>query len=82
MLDGVVDPFGAHLESVTAELSTFVEERSDPAAGAGMEAATVKVTADEAFWLSCRMTDGLVCPVESSVMAFGAKRDAGCGGFR
>ncbi|QDV07264.1 putative oxidoreductase YvaA [Planctomycetes bacterium Poly30] len=73
MLDGVMDQFGTRVESVIAELSTFVKERQRP------DGPTVEVTADEAFWMSCRMHDGLVCQVESSLMAFGAKRDAGEG---
>ena len=73
MLDGVIDQFGTRVESVMAELSTFVKERPGP------DGAPVKVTADEAFALSCRMHDGLRVQVESNIMSFGAKHDAGNG---
>lgn len=73
MLDGVLDQFGTRFESVVAELSTFVKERPSP------DGAPVKVTADEAFAMSCRMRDGLRVQVESNIMAFGAKHDAGGG---
>ncbi|MFT7169939.1 MAG: putative dehydrogenase [Paracoccaceae bacterium] len=73
MLDGVIDQFGTRAKSVLAELSTYVKEREGPGGQ------PVKVTADEAFCLTATMHNGLVCQVESSVMAFGAKRDAGEG---
>lgn len=73
LLDGVIDQFGTKVDTVTAELQTFIKTRQ------GDDGADVPVTADEAIWLSCRMANGLVCQVESSIMSFGASRDAGEG---
>ncbi len=73
MLDGIMDQFGTRVESVMAELNTYVKERPGP------DGQPVKVTADEAFTLACRMHDGLRVQVESNIMGFGAKHDAGSG---
>lgn len=73
MLDGVMDQFGTRVESVMAELSTYVKERPGP------DGEPVEVTADEGFLLACRMRDGLRLQVESNIMGFGARDDAGGG---
>ncbi|MEM8710553.1 MAG: Gfo/Idh/MocA family oxidoreductase [Planctomycetota bacterium] len=75
MLDGMLAQFGSRFDTVTAELSTFIERRQ---AEEGSDS-TVPVTADEAFWMRTTMQSGLRCTVESSLMAFGSPRDAGGG---
>ncbi len=73
LIDGMIDQFGTKVAAVTAELSTYIKSRKGP------DGEEVPVTADEAIWLSCRMANGLVCQVDSSIMAFGSPRDAGEG---
>lgn len=78
ILDGVMDQLGGRIESVNAELLTFIKERT------GRDGATnpVPVTADEEAILHCVTDAGLPVMIEASVIAFGCERDSGQGSLQ
>lgn len=76
VLDGVMDQFNARIESVSAELLTFIKERVGPAG------APAPVTADEEAILHCVTDSGLPLMVEASVVGFGSERDTGQGSLQ
>lgn len=73
VIDGVLDQFDRRFAEVSGHLETMITERPGP------DDAPVKVTADEEALLHCRMEGGLPLTIETSIVAFGAERDAGKG---
>ncbi len=76
VLDGVMDQFGVRIESVNAELLTFIKNRS------GLEGTSVPVTADEEAILHCVTETGVPLMIETSVVGFGCERDTGQGSLQ